>query len=129
MHIVEKPPTPPLTTAQFAAIEFKAATAFAQMSKEARQRIAQMAATQVYEMAQMAIEIVAQGKAQLIEKVQADPDLFDTMIGPFNDARERARQLLDVIADAQCRLLVALAVVEGDDSNPPDGDNGEPAAA
>jgi hypothetical protein len=129
MRVINTPSTP-ATAAQLAALEFKAATAFAQMSKAEQRRVAHAAANAVYRTAQIAIEIVACSKAELIEKVQADPDLFDTMIGPFNDARERARQLLDVIADAQCRLVVALAAVEGDDpDSPSDGDDGEPAAA
>ncbi len=124
MHIVEKPPSPPATTAQLAALEFKAATAIAQMPKEARQRVVKEMATAVYTAALVGIEIVAEGKAALIERLQADYDTLAPMLMELAKVSKIRRELLDIIAAAECWIAIALAVVEGDGGpdDPPDGD-------
>ncbi len=81
--------------------------------------------TAVYTAGLVGIEIVAEGKAALIERLQADYDTLAPMLMELAKVSKIGRELLDIIAAAECRIAIALAVVEGDGGpdDPPDGDD------
>ena len=101
------------TVAQIAAIERPAAEALRRLSKPERQRNVNTIADDVRDAAAISIEIVAMSKAELIAAVKKQHDIWGPSLMILAEAVTSARNLAELINDAQYRLASALAVVEG----------------
>jgi hypothetical protein len=107
----------PATIAKIAAFEFAAIHDFAAMSQEDRQRRGKEIAEQVRVMALLGLELLSMDKAAVIARVRDRYDVLSPWLMDLAHARESAEMLREIISSAECRLAVALAVVEGDDED------------
>jgi hypothetical protein len=97
-------------------MEFAAVREFRGLTQEQRIKKAHAIVDRVRPMAVLAIEVVSMEKSDLIEAVEDKYEIFGQFLMDLADATKQARSLLEVISAAECRLAVALAVVEGDDN-------------
>ena len=98
--------------AQLAALERPAAEALRRLSKPERQRNVNAVADDVRDAATISIEIVAMTKPELIAAVEKQHNIWGPSLMTLAQAVTSARNLADLINDAQYRLASALAVVE-----------------
>jgi hypothetical protein len=103
---------PPVTDAQFAAIEFRAVKGIAALSEAKRKQHFRALARQVCEMAWICGEMIALDKEKAVEIVRKDYELFSETLLALGDARGRAEELLQILRSAEARLAVCLAVAE-----------------
>jgi len=114
---------PPATVEQIAALEFKAVSRLAAMPERKRMENMQALAQHVYNAAVIAMDIVTHDKDALVKMVAEKHDEIGPWLMGLADAAGDARALRDIITSGETRLAVALAIVEGDDPDPPDGDD------
>jgi hypothetical protein len=120
---------PPATIEQMAAIEFKAASRLARMSKTKRTENLHAISMRVLQAACIACEFYARDKEEAIKMVAERYDIFGPALMELAKAADEARTLLEVIRTGEARLAVALAVVEGNTPPLDDGGGGESAVA
>jgi hypothetical protein len=122
---VEIPKSPPVTLEQLLPMQFAAVKEFKGLSQEERIEHAHCKIDALRPIAVIAGEILANDKDELIEKVEANYDLWGPFLMSLHEASEDARALMQILSSAECRLAVAIAFVEGDDG----GGDGEHKAA
>lgn len=103
------------TVAQIAALEFGAARYINELSKAQRLKKVHALCDRVRPMAVLAAEALALQKAELVERVDADRDVFGTMFLEFAECVKDAEAICDILRSAEARMAVAFAIVEGDD--------------
>jgi hypothetical protein len=112
MHLVESPPSTPLTQERLAAFEFESVRCFRHMSKEGRHRRAHDLVDAIRPMAVLAAEVCALEKHELVKKVEEHHGEWGPFLMMLAEAGKEAGALLDLLAAAEMRMAVALAIVE-----------------
>ncbi len=118
---VETPKGTPVTHASLLPMRFAAVKEFRGMSKEqciafAHERIESLRPVLV-----LAGEVLAQNKDELTAKVVANLDTWGPLLMHFAEAAKVAGALTEVLQSAEVRLVVAIAIAEGDDDGGDDG--------
>jgi hypothetical protein len=109
------------TVAGIAAMEFDGVKGFARMPQEKRNANVRGLATRAYHAALVASELCARDKADVIRLVREKYDTFGPALMELAEAAGDTAALLEVIRSGESRLMVALAVIEGEpDWVPPD---------
>jgi hypothetical protein len=98
------------TVEEIAAVEFAAMKQFRGLTRAERLRKIH----DVWPMAALAIEIVGLNKSELVARVAEKYESFGPALMRLAHAADRAKVQLDLISAAECRLAVALAVVEAE---------------
>jgi hypothetical protein len=111
--VINGPADPPATVAQIAAMEFEGVKPLS-LSKEKRLAQIRDLVQKVYWVTEIAGEICRLDKAELIEIVRENYDIHGPKLMMLAQAADAAKDIREVIQSAECRLAVALAVIEGD---------------
>jgi len=112
MHVIENN-AKPATVAQIAAMEFEAVKEFRGLTRVRRLKKLHGIADDVRAMAVLASEILGLDKAELVEKINDKHETWGPFLMQLAYAKDNAKLLMDILAAAEARMAVALAVVEG----------------
>jgi hypothetical protein len=109
----------PATQAEIAAMEFEPIAAWRNVPTEDRVARHRQISSQLYQFSVIAGQIVSFEKAELVQKMRDEYDLFGPMLMQLVDAGETAKGIVELLSAAETRLAVALANVEPDPDAPP----------
>jgi len=117
LTLITEPKRKAATVVEIAALKFKAIKQIRAVSKKQRLKNAHSMIERLRPMAVLAGEIVAMDKAELISRVRDRYDEFGPFLMMFAEARQTVAAVREIIGAAEARLAVALANVEGDDTD------------